>query len=227
MPRGRSFKHVADGREWIYFGNPFPNVRVPANLDSLTDPSSYEAWSCLADGVAAASEESDILRDNEGRLVYRWTKNAPPIGQEEETDLYYSGLIDPLEAYFLPVNAENDVNVFFQSGSVRWNPWRQRWVLIAVEEYGNSSTYGEIWYSEAESPTGPWIKSVKIVTHTNYSFFNPIHHDFLDQDGGREIYFEGTYSDAFSGAKQITPLYNNNRIMYRLDLADPRLDAVR
>ena len=41
------------------------------------------------------------------------------------------------------------------------------------------------------------------------------------------IYFEGTYSHDFSGNKDATTRYDYNQIMYRLDLADPRLDSVR
>src|SRR5262249_27780862 len=48
-------------------------------------------------------------------------------------------------------------------------------------------------------------------------------HPFFDQDGGRRIYFEGTYTAEFSGSHEKTPRYDYNQIMYRLDLADPRL----
>lgn len=43
------------------------------------------------------------------------------------------------------------------------------------------------------------------------------------KDGGRCIYFEGTYSHTFSGNPVATPRYDYNQVMYRLDLADPRL----
>ena len=71
--------------------------------------------------------------------------------------------------------------------------------------------------------SGPWKLATKIITHDQYSFYNPVHHAFLDQDGGRLIYFEGTYVNTFSGNKDATPRYNYNQIMYRLDLDDPRL----
>src|SRR5207237_2155347 len=37
------------------------------------------------------------------------------------------------------------------------------------------------------------------------------------------IFFEGTYSHTFSGSPEPTPRYDYNQVMYRLDLADPRL----
>jgi hypothetical protein len=54
--------------------------------------------------------------------------------------------------------------------------------------------------------------------------YNPKQHPYFDQDGGRTIYFEGTYTQAFSGSEETaTPRYDYNQIMYRLDLGDPRL----
>ena len=43
------------------------------------------------------------------------------------------------------------------------------------------------------------------------------------QQGGRIIYFQGTLVTTFSGNPYPTPRYNYNQILYRLDLADPRL----
>ena len=48
-------------------------------------------------------------------------------------------------------------------------------------------------------------------------------HPFFTQEDGRVIYFEGTNTDSFTSAKNITPRYNYNQIMYRLRLDDPRL----
>ena len=94
--------------------------------------------------------------------------------------------------------------------------------MIGVEQEG-SSYLGEIWYAEATQPQGPWLEARKIVTHSEYSFYNPKQHPMLDQQAGRIIYFEGTYTHTFSGNSEPTPRYDYNQIMYRLDLADPRL----
>ena len=63
----------------------------------------------------------------------------------------------------------------------------------------------------------------KIVTHKEYSFYNPKQHPYFDKQGGRVIFFEGTYTTQFSGNVQKTPRYNYNQIMYTLDLAHPDL----
>jgi len=100
--------------------------------------------------------------------------------------------------------------------SVAWNDYRKRFLLFL--DYGS-----EVWYAEAGRPEGPYGEAVRVVHHNHYNFYNVVHHPFFDQDGGRTIYFEGTYTDAFSDAKEKTPRYNYNQIMYRLRLDDPRL----
>ncbi len=61
------------------------------------------------------------------------------------------------------------------------------------------------------------------MTHDKYSFYNPKQHPMFDKDGGRIIFFEGTYTTTFSGNPDPTPRYDYNQIMYQLDLSDPRL----
>ncbi len=99
--------------------------------------------------------------------------------------------------------------------------------MIASEAQG-ATGLGEVWYSEAELPEGPWVHALKIITHANkpgdaHDFYNPTQHPFLDREGGRVIYLEGSYVNTFSGNPHPTPYYEYNQIMYRLDLADPRL----
>lgn len=221
-PHGHPFQHREEGSEFFYFGNAFANVRVKAELNAILDPSSYEAWSCLAEGSTADPKQAKLVRDGEGQLVYRWTRKAPPVGAKEERQFIEAGLMTPAEARFLPVDVETGQVVEMHGGSVRWNPWRKRWVLIGVQQ-GGTSFLGEVWYAEAPQPTGPWHRTRKIVMHDRYSFYNPVHHDFFDQDGGRWIYFEGTYTNQFSGNAEATPRYGCNQILYRLDLSHPRL----
>jgi hypothetical protein len=99
--------------------------------------------------------------------------------------------------------------------------------MIAVEIGGAKSMLGEVWYAEAQRPEGPWRKGKQIVTHDRYSFYNPKHHAFFDQNDGRIIYFEGTYAHTFSRSGEQTPRYDYNQVMYRLDLAEAGLDKAR
>lgn len=225
-PRGPVFKQRDKESDYYYFCTPFPNVRVPANLKSIVNPRAYEAWTCLEDGSGTNLKTARLLRDASGHLNYRWSTNALPTGPVEEKAFLQNGLMKIEEAHFTPVDTVSGNSIRLHGGSVRWNPWRQRWILIAVQQEG-TSFLGEIWYSEAKQPTGPWLKARKIVTHDRYTFYNPIHHAFLDQEGGRMIYFEGTYTKEFSGNTEATPRYDYNQIMYRLDLDDPRLVDAR
>ncbi len=102
-------------------------------------------------------------------------------------------------------------------GSVAWNAFRRRWVAVS------GGPPGDVWFAEADTPVGPWVYARRVVSHDRYNFYNPTQHPFFDQDGGRVIYFEGTYTASFSGAPVKTPRYDYNQILYRLDLADPRL----
>jgi hypothetical protein len=221
-PHGHSFAHREGDLEHVYFGNPFPNVRVRRSLEAVLDAVQYEAWTCLPEGTAPGEQPNRVERDAQGRPHYRWTKQAPPLRPDDERQLLAAGALRPGEARWQPQDVETGKPVAIHAGSVQWNPWRQRWIMIAAEQ-GGTSFLGECWYAEAREPTGPWTKARKIVSHDRYSFYNPVHHPFFDQQGGRVIYFEGTYSHTFSGNDQPTPRYDYNQIMYRLDLSDPRL----
>jgi hypothetical protein len=86
---------------------------------------------------------------------------------------------------------------------------------------------GDVYYSEAKAPEGPYSPAVKIIWQDDYTFYNVATHPFFNQDGGRIIYFEGTYTDSFSDAKVKTPRYNYNQVMYRLRLDHPGLKSAQ
>jgi len=109
------------------------------------------------------------------------------------------------------------------SGSIAWNPWRQRWVTVFMEYFGKPSAFGELWYAEADAPTGPWGKAVKILSHDNYTFYNPRLHPEFTATNSPLLIFEGTYTQQFADHPRPTPRYDYNQILYRLDLDDPRL----
>lgn len=113
------------------------------------------------------------------------------------------------------------------SGSIAWHPWRKRWVAVFMERFGKPSAFGEVWYAEAQHPLGPWGRAVKILSHDNYTFYNPrIHAETLRADSPL-LLFEGTYSREFADRPEPTPRYDYNQVLYRLDLDDPRLGAAR
>jgi len=128
------------------------------------------------------------------------------------------------------VDVETNTRAHAHAGSVNWNEYRKKWIMITgvlATDAKSPSNLGEIYYAESDSPNpeGPWAKAKKIITHDRYSFYNPNHHPVFDQQGGKVIYFEGTYTYTFSRSEKEgpTPRYDYNNVMYRLDLGDERL----
>ncbi|HZV35244.1 MAG TPA: hypothetical protein VFB72_11780 [Verrucomicrobiae bacterium] len=124
-------------------------------------------------------------------------------------------------------SADEHEKIEVHSGAIAWNPWRRRWVTVFVQNHGKPSILGEVWYAEADTPTGPWGPAVKILSHENYTFYNPALHPEFVPDKSPVLLFEGTYSAEFANHPQPTPKYNYNQILYRLDLDDPRLLPAR
>src|SRR5262245_43594963 len=121
------------------------------------------------------------------------------------------------------VSAKDDKPVKLHTGHIAWNEFRKRWVTVFMESHGKPSALGELWYAEARDPVGQWGKAVKVITHDNYTFYNPrLHPEFTPTDSPILI-FEGTYTAEFADRPQPTPRYNYNQILYRLDLDDPAL----
>lgn len=113
------------------------------------------------------------------------------------------------------------------SGSIAWNGFRKRWVTVFMESFGKPSVFGELWYAEADSPTGPWGKAVKVITHENYTFYNPRLHPEFTPEKSPILLFEGTYTMQFADKPAPTARYDYNQMLYRLDLDDPALAAAR
>ena len=133
-------------------------------------------------------------------------------------------ILEPQETI---LSADGERSVKPHSGSVAWNAFRQRWVTVFMEAFGDPSVFGELWYAEADSPLGPWGPAVKVLTHENYTFYNPrLHAEFSEPDSPILI-FEGTYTMQFTDNKRPTPRYDYNQVLYRLDLDDPALAGAR
>jgi hypothetical protein len=220
FPDGHSLLYREGEENYIYFATPYPLVRTRSTAESYRDLGTYEAFTCLNAG--SKLEDGQIDRDELGRVRYAWKRGTPAVGPQEQAKLVRAGKLAPHEGLLQLRDVATGKEVLLHAGSVAWNNYRERFVMIAVEIYG-SSFVGEVWYAEASSPLGPWTDAVKIVTHDKYSFYNPKQHPYFDQEGGRLIYFEGTYTHTFSGNEHPTPRYDYNQIMYRLDLADERL----
>lgn len=229
--------HVeADGMDYLMFGNPYPVTRVPARLSSIVDPAQYESFTCIEAGDS--DQKHRPLRASDGTLDWQW-RNAAPVTQLMEHHWVRTGIVQPDETRFLPVeipavsegtDPSDHVltnRIAMHSGTVQFNAFRNRWVLIAIRNgmiTKTDSLLGEVYYSEAPTPQGPFSKALRIASHPGQSFYNPCHHPLFDEDNGRIIYFEGTYTNSFTSSPA-TPRYNYNQLMYRLNLAGSSIQA--
>jgi len=229
FPIGYPFRVKSDdGTEYIYFTAPYPALRVKADWKSYLDLASYEGYTCLKPGTRSGGKDGVQLdRDASGQLVWAWKKDTPPLSPKVQQELITAGKMQREESPFRLQDAQSGKPIVLNNCSCFWNDYRKRYLMIASES-GGATMLGEVWYSEASQPEGPWVQARKIITHANkkddaHDFYNPTQHPFFDQQGGQVIYLEGSYVNTFSGNPHPTPYYEYNQIMYRLDLSDPRL----
>ncbi len=227
-PLGYPFEVEEGGLRCVYFTAPYPALRVKADWRSYLDLASYEGYTCLKPGTRYGSgKQAQLDRDGAGKLVWAWKKDTPPLTPKEQQELTAAGRMTPQESPFRLQDAGSGKAILLGNCSCFWNQYRKRYIMIGSEAMG-ATMLGEVWYSEAARPEGPWIQARKIITHANkpgdaHDFYNPTQHPFFDREGGRLIYLEGSYVNTFSGNPHTTPYYEYNQILYRLDLSDPRL----
>lgn len=215
---------ATSGNQTYLFGtnegcDPFPLVRVRPTLAYLKNRERYESFTCLK----AGQKDFIIERDSKGQPIYGWKVNSPILTFEKEKELVKKGVLKAEEGIHQLRDVLTGKTIRPHAGSVFWNPYRHRWIMIVEQHGGEASFIGELWFAEADTPVGPWVYARQILTHNRYDFYNPTQHPFLDEADGRRIYFEGTYVNTFSGNPLATPRYNYNQILYRLNLEDARL----
>jgi hypothetical protein len=219
---GHPFKAKIGNQEYLYIINYSGIQRVPANIESILDPKKYEQFTCFAPRKPDDTV-STIVWDIAHQPVYSWKSNAELINRWKQKDLLKSGIINANQGLWQFQDIITGKSVPIEPHSVFWNEYRKKWVMIGYK------FTDEVWFLEGDAPTGPWVYGRKIVshekdeTHQQYDFYNLGQHPFFDQEGGKLIYFEGTYTTGFSGNKSQTPLYDYNQIMYRLSMDDKRL----
>jgi hypothetical protein len=227
-PTGYPSRVIANGADYIYFTAPYPALRVRADYNSYLDLAEYEGYTCLKPGTRYGSvDKAQLDRDSSGKLIWAWKKDTPPLNPKDQNDLVAARKMKREESPHRLADPDTGKPILLNNCSCFWNDYCKKYIMIASEHMG-ATGLGEVWYSEAEKPEGPWTSARKIITHANkendaHDFYNPTQHPFFDREGGRVIYLEGSYVNTFSGNKHATPWYEYNQIMYRLDLSDRRL----
>jgi len=203
-------------KDYILFGHAIPNFRVPATQRALLSETSYETFTCLM-------QNGEIAKDSAGNVSWRWRNDGRPIDAEHEAALTNAGHLKRAECRFLMTEIGSGRTVVPHRGSVRWNTYLKKWILIFTGINEPESNLGEVFLASGKSPTGPWSACIKIATHPKYSFYNPVQHSWLDQKDGKLITLEGTYTQTFSGNSVATPHCEYNQLTYQVDLTDFRL----
>lgn len=194
---------------YAYYEN---RLRIVGKSEAFLDPTQYERFTPYPAGATqpllnAAGKPDYAWRAN-GLNVSPERLNANAIGAEQSLGghLLRAGEATPLELVGVTTG---------------YHPYRGRFLLAGQEKFGNPSALGEIWQAEADTPMGPWLYAAKIISHQDYTFYNTLYHPELAR--GSFAYIEGTYTASYSGAKELTPRYNYNQLLYRVDLEQPAL----
>jgi len=165
-----------------------------------------------------------IWKDDAGRSLVLFGNPLPSLQCPATFEAWQNpARWEPLQPQANLTSATDGKKVKPHSGSIAWNPWRRRWVTVFMEAFGKPSAFGELWYAEAGSPYGPWGKAVKILSHENYTFYNPRLHPEFTAENSPVLLFEGTFTMQFADKPVPTPRYEYNQVLYRLDLDDPAL----
>lgn len=208
-PLGHAIPVKDDESSFFYFANPFPATRVAASYEALTNPSEYQA----------------LARDPKtGEL--RWQTTKPPVTQTNEQSMIAAKQIKKEEAQMQMQDFSGGGTVIVSSADVAWNAYRKRWVMVASGSAGRGAAEHALWYAESDKPEGPWKLALKVADEAGTSLDNPCLHPFFDQDGGRWIYFETTVSGSAGPMAMRVPRYEQNQMMFRLDLSEERLAPV-
>jgi hypothetical protein len=142
-PFGHPFHHAVGGVEYVYFADPYPLVRVRADVEDIKHPDRYEAFTCLLPG--SGLEHPQIDRTPDGSARYAWRRGARPLDAQGQVRLVQNGHLKRNEGLLQLRDADSGRAVIAQRGSVYRNDHRGRWVMIAVEIGGESSFLGEVW----------------------------------------------------------------------------------
>jgi hypothetical protein len=220
MPTGRAAVVAGSAGSYAYWGNP---VRFPATVDGVTGIAGYEVFS------AYGPDGSTLAHNADGTLAYSWQK-AGKIVTVDALKAAHVTLDQELDGHLTDIVGGGGVQVANGGGnsafgsSSMWNDYRKRFSAVVQQQYGQTFL-GESWYTEADTPLGPWVFARKVVTHatSGYTFYNPDIIPFLSEVGGRLVFFDATYTKTYSSAPVATPRYDYNEMMYRIDLDDPEM----
>jgi hypothetical protein len=242
-PRGVA-QLPGDGPTWLSGIVSFPNHQLGATYSKIKGfLDEYEVGLCVWDPAAAKFVPEKVIwkksdgakpillqghpvrwRDPAGKAWLLFGDPFPAARCPDDFDSWKNPAIwEKIAAPTAAQSAQDGAEIQVHRGCIAWNAFRDNWIAVFTQKFGKPSAFGEIWFAEANSPLGPWNAAVKILSHDNYTFYNPVIQTELTPADAKFILFEGTYTAEFADHAQPTPRYNYNQVLYRLDLDDPKL----
>ena len=187
-------------------------LRVRPTAADVTDPDG--AWEAFTPILPGPSEEID--RDANGAIRYAWRSGSRLFSPDEtiagvtDAERLTGHTTEPAPGSTIDGGAV---------GTISYSDFRHRFVRIMQEDFGSTL------YAEADTPMGPWLYARRVAEHGLEKFYQPRMHPFLSREGGRILYFDGSFTafDPPVPESPVIPRYEYNELRYKLDLADPRL----
>ncbi len=212
------------GVTYFVFDNGIADLRVKADYADVTNPASYQTYTPLVAGTTFTETDAfgdtnitstQINRDSHGNPIWAWQSNTDVLNNLEINALIGKGFLTSAQDPYQFLNISNpSQQPAFNSGSVTWNNYLNRWVSVAQQVFGNSIG-GEIWIAESPSLTGPWTYAEKIQTNAGINntetFYNIWQHTYYDQDS-QYLYYEGTYTNFLVNGGLTGDYFNNNNL---------------
>jgi hypothetical protein len=130
----------------------------------------------------------------DGKSLFKNLKkrNTSPLYALDYLEYVKKNLLKREECLYIHLTDwKSGKNVVVHRGSINYNEYKKKFIMIFVEIFGSPGYLGELWYTESLSPIGPFDFATKIATNGNVNFYNPVHHKFFDKENGKIIYFEG------------------------------------
>ena len=210
------------GSNTSIIASPYPLVRVPADPDALADPGACEAFTCLAARNAARAAEA---RPRGGRRSALCLEEEHPARARRTAGRSWSrrALLKPDEALLNLRDVVTGKTVLAHGGSVYWNEYRRRWVMIAVEIVGSLVPGRGLVRRGRHAarplglrPQGRHPRRLQLLQSQAASAVRPAR-------AAGSSSSRGLTPRPSRATKDPTPRYDYNQVMYQLDLADPRL----
>lgn len=211
QPGAHAFKVTSGTQSFLYYEN---LTRIAATEDGLLHPENYETFTPLRpDGTAE--------HDDTGRIRYRWRAQTAELSGDNVTGSGASNrerLYGELRDARLEPGAPHRVPI--KASARDYNSFRKRYVEVITEDQPAFVPLDATWYTEADTPMGPWVYARRITGAGSRSIYNPTIAPLRKNDGA-QLFFAAVYAAPYIPTPPL-PYYNYSVVMHMLDVSDLR-----